>query len=67
MAFPESIALARHILPERLFKVAARGKTFHDKGFQHLTHCAFCQERYKQFVRQKLKERGIAPPADRSA
>jgi len=62
MPFPEPTELARHILPDRLFKVAARGETFQDEEFQHLTDCVFCQERYKQFVRQKLKERGIVPP-----
>jgi hypothetical protein len=67
MPFSESTEGARHILPERLFKVAARGETFQDEEFQHLTDCVFCQERYKHFVRHKLKERGIAPPADRSA
>jgi len=67
MPFSESTEGAMHILPERLFKVAARGETFQEEEFQHLTDCVFCQEGYKQFVRQKLKERGIAPPTDRSA
>jgi hypothetical protein len=66
MPFSESTEGARHILPERLFKVGARAETFQDEEFQHLTDCVFCQERYKQFVRQRLKERGIVPPTDRS-
>jgi hypothetical protein len=66
MPFPESIELPRHILPERLFKVAARSETFQDEEFQHLKDCVLCQERFQQFVRQKLKERGIVPPAERS-
>ena len=66
MTFPESIALARHILPERLFKAAARGETLQEAEFEHLKHCVYCQDRFHQFVRQRLKERGIVPPTDRS-
>ena len=66
MPFPESIELPRHILPERLFKVAARGETFQDEEFQHFKNCGFCQERFHQFVQRNLKEREIVPPADRS-
>jgi hypothetical protein len=66
MPFPESTGWASHILPERLFKVAARGETFQDEEFQHLKNCGFCQERFHQFVQRNLKEREIVPPADRS-
>jgi len=66
MTFPESTGLASHILPERLFKVAARGETFQDEEFQHLKNCGFCQERFHQFVQRNVKEREIVPPADRS-
>src|SRR5215471_19543397 len=65
MPFRESTGLASHILPERLFKVAARGETFQDKELQHLENCVLCQERFHQFVRQELQERGIIPPAER--
>ena len=66
MSFSESTEGARHILPERLFKVGARGDTFQDEEFQHLKNCGFCQERFHQFVQRNLKEREIVPPADRS-
>ena len=66
MPFSESSEGARHILPERLFGVAARGETFQDEEFQHLTDCVFCQEGYKHFVRQRQKERGTVLPTDRS-
>jgi len=66
MPFRESTGLAEHILPERLFKVAARGETFQDEEFLHLKNCLLCQTRFLQFVGQKLKEPGMVPPADRS-
>jgi len=65
MQFPEPIGLAKHILPERLFMVAARGETFQDEELQHLENCVLCQERFHQFVPQELQERGIIPPAER--
>ena len=66
MPFPESTGLASHILPERLFKVVARGETFQEEEFQHLKDCGFCQERFHQFVQRNLKEREIVRPANRS-
>ena len=54
MPFPESTESAsRHVPPERLFKVAARGESFHAEEFQHLKNCVLCQERFQQFVLQK--------------
>jgi hypothetical protein len=58
----ESSQVARHILPERLFKVAARGETFQDEELQHLKDCVLCQERFTQFMQQRLKDREIDPP-----
>jgi hypothetical protein len=66
MPLLEPIGLAKHILPERLFKVVARGETFQDEEFQHLNNCGFCQERFHQFVPQNRKEREIVLPAGRS-
>ena len=64
MPFPESTALAKHILPERLFKIAACAETFQDEEFKHLKNCLLCQERFQQFVQQKQERFGTEPPAD---
>jgi hypothetical protein len=66
MPSTESAQPTSHILPERLFKVAARGETFLDQEVQHLKNCVFCQERFDQFVRQKRKPFGIEPPPEKS-
>jgi hypothetical protein len=66
MPFPESTELAKHILPERLFKVAARAETFQDAEFQHLKNCLLCQERLQQFVQQKREQFGTEPPPEKS-
>ena len=58
----ESSQVTRHILPERLFKVAARGETFQDEELQHLKDCVLCQERFNQFMQQRLKDREIDIP-----
>ena len=57
----------RHVLPERLFKVAARGETFTVDEFGHLRHCVMCRERLMQFIRQRPPERPIGPDIKRSA
>jgi hypothetical protein len=52
----ESAQVARHILKERLFKVAAHGETFQDEELQHLENCVLCQQWYMQFVQRRLKD-----------